>query len=157
MGHLGEAGQDPDPAPAWDLMPRSAGPYGRVIATAGDLARPARMRLDGGVAQDGTRLLSEETVALMRRRVVGSPDKWTVSADGWGLGWTLYDGNGVQGFGHDGASRAARGRVPSGHAARRGEMLTPSRETAGEGRSACADRPKRPCGPGPGRRRAGAA
>lgn len=104
MSHLGEAGQDPDPAPSWDLMPRSAGPYGRVIASAGDLARLARMHLDGGVAQDGTRVLSAETVALMQRRVVDSPDKWTVSADGWGLGWTLYDWNGVQGYGHDGAS-----------------------------------------------------
>ncbi|MCX5613197.1 MULTISPECIES: serine hydrolase [unclassified Streptomyces] len=104
MGHLGEPGQDPDPAPEWDLMPRSAGPYGRVIATAGDLARLARMHLAGGVAEDGTRVLSEETVALMQRRVVDCPDKWTVSSDGWGLGWTLYDWNGVQGYGHDGAS-----------------------------------------------------
>ncbi|UQT61258.1 beta-lactamase family protein [Streptomyces durmitorensis] len=104
MGHLGEAGQDPDPAPAWDLMPRSAGPYGRVIATAGDVVRLAQMHLNGGLAQDGTRVLSEETVALMQQRVVESPDKWTVSADGWGLGWTLYDWDGVQGYGHDGAS-----------------------------------------------------
>jgi CubicO group peptidase (beta-lactamase class C family) len=104
MSHLGEAGQDPDPAPSWDLMPRSAGPYGRVIASAGDLARLAQMHLAGGVAQDGTRVLSAETVALMQRRVVDSPDKWTVSADGWGLGWTLYDWNGIQGYGHDGAS-----------------------------------------------------
>ncbi|MFF0446615.1 serine hydrolase domain-containing protein [Streptomyces sp. NPDC004609] len=104
MGHLGEPGRDPDPAPSWDMMPRSAGPYGRVIATAGDLARLARMHLNGGVAQDGTRVLSEETVTLMQRRVVDSPDKWTVSADGWGLGWTLYDWGGVRGYGHDGAS-----------------------------------------------------
>ncbi|MER6570496.1 serine hydrolase domain-containing protein [Streptomyces sp. NPDC001093] len=104
MGHLGEPGQDPDPAPSWDLMPRSAGPYGRVIATAGDLARLTRMHLAGGVAEDGTRVLSEKSVALMQRRVVDCPDKWTVSADGWGLGWTLYDWNGVQGYGHDGAS-----------------------------------------------------
>ncbi|MFI7289213.1 serine hydrolase domain-containing protein [Streptomyces anulatus] len=104
MGHLGEAGQDPDPAPAWDLMPRSAGPYGRVIATAGDVARLALMHLNGGVAQDGTRVLPEETVASMQRHVVESPDKWTVSADSWGLGWTLYDWDGVRGYGHDGAS-----------------------------------------------------
>ncbi|GGT44250.1 hypothetical protein ACFFV7_53390 [Nonomuraea spiralis] len=32
------------------------------------------------------------------------PDKWTVSADGWGLGWTLYDWDGVPGYGHDGAT-----------------------------------------------------
>ncbi|MCP2166819.1 serine hydrolase domain-containing protein [Goodfellowiella coeruleoviolacea] len=106
MSHLGGPGQDPEPAPAWDLMPRSAGPYGRVITSAGDVARLARMHLDGGVAPDGTRLLSEQAVAAMRRRVVDSPDKWTVSADGWGLGWTLYDWAGVPGFGHDGSAVA---------------------------------------------------
>ncbi|MFH8746097.1 serine hydrolase domain-containing protein [Streptomyces rimosus] len=104
MGHLGEPGRMPDPAPEWDMMPRSAGPYGRVIASAGDLARLARMHLAGGVAEDGTRVLSAETAALMQRRVVDCPDKWTVSSDGWGLGWTLYDWNGVPGYGHDGAS-----------------------------------------------------
>ncbi|MGJ6967450.1 serine hydrolase domain-containing protein [Streptosporangium sp. G11] len=104
MSHLGEPGADPDPAPAWDLMPRSAGPYGRVIISAGDVARFARAHLDGGVAPDGTRVLSADAVAEMRRRVVDSPDKWTVSADGWGLGWTLYDWDGVPGYGHDGAA-----------------------------------------------------
>ncbi|QIQ04681.1 serine hydrolase domain-containing protein [Streptomyces liangshanensis] len=104
MGHLGEPGQDPDPAPAWDLMPRSAGPYGRVCATAGDVVALARAHLDGGTAPDGTRVLTAESVAAMRRREVDVPDKWTVSADGWGLGWTLYDWAGVPGFGHDGAS-----------------------------------------------------
>ncbi|MFI0715217.1 serine hydrolase domain-containing protein [Streptomyces inhibens] len=104
MGHLGEPGQDPDPAPAWDLMPRSAGPYGRVIASAGDVVRLARMHLDGGTAQDGTRVLAPGTVEAMQWREVDCPDKWTVSSDGWGLGWTLYDWFGTPGFGHDGAS-----------------------------------------------------
>ncbi|MFE7741580.1 serine hydrolase domain-containing protein [Nocardia sp. NPDC057455] len=105
MGHLGEPGQEPQPAPAWNMLPRSAGPYGGVLcATAADLARLVRMHLDAGVAPDGTRVLSAESVAAMQRRVVDSPDKWTVSADGWGLGWTLYDWNGIPGFGHDGAT-----------------------------------------------------
>ncbi|GAA0366491.1 serine hydrolase domain-containing protein [Streptomyces blastmyceticus] len=104
MGHLGEPGQDPDPAPAWDLMPRSAGPYGRVIASAADVVRLARLHLDGGTAPDGTRVLDPGTVAAMQRREIDVPDKWTVSADGWGLGWTLYDWDGIAGFGHDGAS-----------------------------------------------------
>ncbi|GGP06093.1 beta-lactamase family protein [Nonomuraea glycinis] len=99
MSHLGDPGRDPDPAPAWDLMPRSAGPYGRVIVSAGDLARFAQAHLDGGRG-----VLSAGAVAAMRRREVDSPDKWTVSADGWGLGWTLYDWNGVFGYGHDGAA-----------------------------------------------------
>ncbi|GAA0937234.1 serine hydrolase domain-containing protein [Nonomuraea longicatena] len=104
MGHLGGLGEDPVPAPVWDLMPRSAGPYGRVIVSAGDVARFARMHLSGGLAPDGTRVLSSEAVAAMRRRVVDSPDKWSMSADGWGLGWALYDWDGVTGFGHDGST-----------------------------------------------------
>ncbi|WP_084958391.1 serine hydrolase domain-containing protein [Thermoactinospora rubra] len=104
MSHLGEPGADPDPAPAWDLMPRSAGPYGRVITSAGDMARLAALHLDGGLAPDGTRVLSAQAVATMQRRETDVPDKWTVSADGWGLGWTLYDWDGVAGYGHDGAA-----------------------------------------------------
>ncbi|MFE0174754.1 serine hydrolase domain-containing protein [Streptomyces sp. NPDC059002] len=104
MSHLGEPGKDPDPAPAWDLMPRSAGPYGRVLVSAGDMARLAKLHLDGGTAPDGTRLLSAAAVDEMQRRVADVPDKWSVSADGWGLGWTLYDWNGVTGYGHDGAA-----------------------------------------------------
>ncbi|MFI0263711.1 serine hydrolase domain-containing protein [Streptomyces sp. NPDC017056] len=104
MSHLGEPGQDPDPAPAWDLMPRSAGPYGRVIASAADVVRLARMHLDGGLAPDGTRVLAPETVAAMQGRETDCPDKWTVASDGWGLGWTLYDWAGTPGYGHDGAS-----------------------------------------------------
>ncbi|MFD9888431.1 serine hydrolase domain-containing protein [Amycolatopsis sp. NPDC059027] len=104
MSHLGEAGQDPDPAPRWDFQSRAIGPAGRVIASAGDLAAFARFHLDGGVAPDGTRLLSEQTVASMQRREVEVPDKWTVSSDAWGLGWTLYDWFGTRGYGHDGAA-----------------------------------------------------
>ncbi|MFI7128954.1 serine hydrolase domain-containing protein [Nonomuraea sp. NPDC050153] len=104
MSHLGGPGQDPDPAPVWDMMPRSAGPYGRIITSSGDLVRFARMHLAGGLAPDGTRVVPAEAVAAMQRREVDVPDKWTVSADGWGLGWTLYDWDGVFGYGHDGAA-----------------------------------------------------
>ncbi|MFG1686514.1 serine hydrolase domain-containing protein [Nonomuraea sp. NPDC049269] len=104
MGHLGAPGQDPDPAPVWDIQPRSTGPAARVLVSAGDMVRFARMHLDGGVAPDGTRVLSAESVAAMRHREVDSPDRWTVSADGWGLGWCLYDQEGFRGFGHDGSA-----------------------------------------------------
>ncbi|MFC0108749.1 serine hydrolase domain-containing protein [Kibdelosporangium aridum] len=99
MSHLGEPGAYPDPAPAWDLIPRAAGPGARVIASAGDIVRLAKMHLDGGAG-----VLKPETVAAMQKREVDVPDKWTVSADGWGLGWTLYDWDGRFGYGHDGAA-----------------------------------------------------
>ncbi|KAA8886845.1 beta-lactamase family protein [Nocardia colli] len=104
MSHLGEPGQYPDPAPEWDLMPRSFAPAGRVISSAGDMVRFARLHLEGGRAAGGTAVLTPETVAAMQNLEVEVPDKWTVSADGWGLGWTLYDWNGIKGFGHDGAA-----------------------------------------------------
>ncbi|GAA4545751.1 serine hydrolase domain-containing protein [Amycolatopsis samaneae] len=105
MGHSGEPGTEPDPAPQWNPLPRSAGPYGGVLcATAADVLRVAKTHLDGGIASDGTRLLATETVEAMQRRETDTPDKWTVSSDGWGLGWTLYDWDGVPGFGHDGAT-----------------------------------------------------
>ncbi|GAA4630902.1 hypothetical protein GCM10023196_058140 [Actinoallomurus vinaceus] len=104
MTHLGELGSDPEPAPVWDMLPRSAGPYGRVLVSAVDVVRFARMHLDDGAAPDGTRLLSAESAATMRRRVVDCVDGWTFMADGWGHGWALYDWDGVAGYGHDGAS-----------------------------------------------------
>ncbi|WP_234441364.1 serine hydrolase domain-containing protein [Streptomyces scabiei] len=104
MGHLAGPEGEQMLAPAWDLMPRAAGPAARVCATAGDLVRFARLHLDGGRSVDGTPLLGPDSVAAMRHRETDVPDKWTVSADGWGLGWTLYDWDGVPGFGHDGAS-----------------------------------------------------
>ncbi|MEV0251110.1 serine hydrolase domain-containing protein [Nocardia sp. NPDC050712] len=104
MSHLGEPGVDPDPAPEWDLMPRSVAPAARVISSAGAMARFAQMHLEGGVAQDGTRVLSAASTAAMQRREADCLDKWTVSGDGQGLGWVLNNWNGVGGFGHDGAA-----------------------------------------------------
>jgi hypothetical protein len=75
-----------------------------LCATAADVVRLAKLHLDGGVADDGTRILSPQAVSAMQRRVIDSPDKWSVSADGWGLGWTLYDWHRTPGFGHDGAT-----------------------------------------------------
>ncbi|WP_035857630.1 serine hydrolase domain-containing protein [Cryptosporangium arvum] len=99
MSHLGQPGAYPEPAPAWDLIPRAAGPGARVIASAGDVVRLAGLHLSGGAG-----VLRPETVAAMQQREVDVPDKWTVSADGWGLGWTLYDWDGRFGYGHDGAA-----------------------------------------------------
>jgi CubicO group peptidase (beta-lactamase class C family) len=104
MSHLDKPGDYPDPSPVWDLMPRSAGPYGRVIYSAGDAVRFAQVHMGGGAAPDGTRILSAESAAAMKQRETDCPDKWTVSADGWGLGWTLYDWDGISGYGHDGSA-----------------------------------------------------
>jgi len=110
MGHIGLPGQDPEPCPTWNPLPRSSGPYGGVLcATAADIVRLAKMHLDGGIALDGTRFLESETVSAMQTREVNCVDKWTFSSDGWGLGWALYDWDGVFGFGHEGATMGQYG------------------------------------------------
>lgn len=102
MGHLGIPAE---PAPAWNPLPRSAGPYGGTLcASAADVVRFARMHLDRGVAPDGARVLSGASAVAMRRPEVDVPDRWTVGADHWGLGWALSDWGGTAVFGHDGAT-----------------------------------------------------
>ncbi|MDQ0113995.1 serine hydrolase domain-containing protein [Paenibacillus harenae] len=111
MGHLaGGVGQIPEPAPFWNLLPRSSGPSGGALcATAADLILFAQMNLNGGLAPDNTRLLASKSVAAMQRLAAETPDKWTSGNIGWGLGWMIYDWNGVPVFGHDGATIGQNG------------------------------------------------
>ncbi|MEV5127178.1 serine hydrolase domain-containing protein [Streptomyces decoyicus] len=103
MGHMGEPGEEPSPTPLWNMLPRSAGPYGGICATAADVARFARLFIDGGTTPDGTRVLSAEAVEAMLKREVEMPDQWSLGAH-WGLGWGLFEWDGMRGFGHDGST-----------------------------------------------------
>ncbi|MFJ5686803.1 serine hydrolase domain-containing protein [Streptomyces sp. NPDC093099] len=103
MGHMGEPGEDPVPTPLWNMLPRSAGPYGGISATAADVVRFARLFIDGGTARDGTRVLSAGAVKAMLAREAEMPDQWFLGAH-WGLGWGLFEWDGARGFGHDGST-----------------------------------------------------
>ncbi|MGH8876184.1 MAG: serine hydrolase domain-containing protein [Stackebrandtia sp.] len=103
-GHFGEPGTDPEPVDRWSYIPRGFAPAAQVLVSAGDLVRFAKLHLDGGLAPDGTRILSAESVAAMRTRQSVPLDRWSVSADAWGLGWCLYEQPGFHGFGHDGSA-----------------------------------------------------
>ena len=104
MGHLGTPGERPEPAPVWSVFARAFCPAAQVLVSAGDMVRFGKLHLDGGVAEDGTRLLSEEAVARMQRYESDTADRWSVSADAWGLGWCLYRQPGFEGYGHDGSA-----------------------------------------------------
>ena len=101
LGHVGEPGEV-HPAPVWGLM-RSAGPAGLICSTARELLAFARLHLDGGVAADGTRVLSAGAVAAMQEPQIAVPDRWTLGG-AWGLGWILFDWDGRKVYGHDGAT-----------------------------------------------------
>ncbi|MBT2497349.1 beta-lactamase family protein [Microbacterium sp. ISL-59] len=104
LGHIPAEGSDePVPAPVWNLV-RSNAPAGSMLAmTAHDLVSYARMHLDGGVAPDGTRVLSEESVRAMQERQVELPELGLMG-DAWGLGWEIFDWDGGPVIGHDGGT-----------------------------------------------------
>jgi CubicO group peptidase (beta-lactamase class C family) len=100
VGHISEPGAEPERASAWGL-PRALGPAGLVNSTAADVLAFARMHLSGGLAPDGTRILSESAVSAMTEHEADLPDKYTLG-DSWGLGWIRFGWDGRRLIGHDG-------------------------------------------------------
>ena len=89
-------------ARAWGI-PRSQGPAGVICASAADVLAFARMHLSGGLAADGTRILSAASAQAMTEFQVELPDKLT-HRDSWGLGWMRFGWGGQRLIGHDGGT-----------------------------------------------------
>lgn len=100
VGHVDGPDGQRVPAPVWGL-PRAVGPAGLITATVADVLAFARMHLTGGLAADGSRLLSEQGVAAMADKHADLPDKHSLG-DSWGLGWIRYGWDGRRLIGHDG-------------------------------------------------------
>ncbi|WP_335936195.1 serine hydrolase domain-containing protein [Streptomyces sp. PTD5-9] len=99
IGHLGDP---PAQAPQWGLM-RSAGPAGLICSTPREVLKFARLHMDDGVTEDGTRILSAEGVAAMQTAQVELPDPYVIGHS-WGLGWFLDTWDGRRVHGHDGGT-----------------------------------------------------
>ena len=106
IGHLpnpADPGGDPVPAPVYALA-KSNAPAGAMLAMRPrDLLAFAAMHLNKGVAADGTRVLSPESVAAMQAVQVTLPPLGLMG-DHWGLSWELFDAAGGRVFGHDGGT-----------------------------------------------------
>ena len=100
VGHVHEPGEDPVPTTTWTLA-RSMGPAGLITARVGDVLSFARMHLSGGLAADGTRVLSAAGAGSMSEKHADLPDTRTLG-DSWGLGWIRYGWDGERLIGHDG-------------------------------------------------------
>ena len=96
VGHYADGGV----VRTWAL-PRSIGPAGLITAAPHDLLTFARFHLDGGVAPNGKRLLSETVVALMQQSQAAIPGFGT-AAGAVGFGWRLSRWDGRVVIGHDG-------------------------------------------------------
>ena len=102
VGHVpdGNGGFRVAPVP---FLARSNGPAGATpYGAARDVLQLARLHLDDGVAGDGTRVLSSESVAAMQQSQLVTPP--AIGADEWGLGWMLFDWSDRRLIGHDGAT-----------------------------------------------------
>ena len=101
VGHVRQGDEPAVVAPRWE-MSRAAGPAGATInTTIDDLLAFAQMHLRGGVAADGTRVLSEASTRQMQQRQASCPEP-ELLGDAWGLGWFLRTGGGPTVVGHDG-------------------------------------------------------
>jgi dipeptidyl aminopeptidase/acylaminoacyl peptidase len=98
-GHVDVTG-DPVLAPVWQL-PRSLGPAGLISSTPADVLAFARMHLSGGLAADGTRVLSAASTEAMTRLEAELPDKYSLG-DSWGIGWIRFGWDSRRLVGHDG-------------------------------------------------------
>lgn len=99
VGHVGKPGETPIPTTTL-LLPRNMGPAGLISARPADVVAFAAMHLAGGVAPDGTRLLSQDSVRAMQQQLVEVPDRGVMAA--WGLGWIHFAWGDSGVFGHDG-------------------------------------------------------
>jgi CubicO group peptidase (beta-lactamase class C family) len=79
-------------------MARSANPAGGVLATASDQIAYARFHLGNGTGEDGTRVLSEESLRRMREPTVQFGDGWC------GISWMLQDIGGTRIAAHGGST-----------------------------------------------------
>ena len=99
VGHVDVDGEQV-PSPTWGLL-RSVGPAGLVTSTVADVLAFARLHMSGGLAADGTRVLSEKSAAAMTAHEADLPDKY-ILGDSWGLGWIRFGWDGQRLIGHDG-------------------------------------------------------
>jgi CubicO group peptidase (beta-lactamase class C family) len=103
VGHV----QGPDggwvAAPVWALARSNAAAGAMLAMRPRDLVTFAGMHLAGGLAPDGTRVLSEQSVAAMQAQQVTVPDIGSMG-DAWGLGWTISRTAGGTVVSHDGGT-----------------------------------------------------
>jgi CubicO group peptidase (beta-lactamase class C family) len=83
-------------------LPRSGNPAGGMSATAADQLAWARFHLGDGTAADGTRLLSQDNLALMQQPTAEMPG--SALGDAVGISWLLGEVGGVRTVAHGGTT-----------------------------------------------------
>lgn len=104
IGHLG-TGEGLFVSPIAYLAQSNAPAGSMPMARARDVIIFARMLMNGGIAQDGTRILSPESVRAMHEMNVTCPPRMNIDAIGLATFLWDWDGDGrYEIFGHDGST-----------------------------------------------------
>lgn len=103
LGHMHEPGQPFRPADEWHL-PRVVGPAGSISATAEEVLAFSRMYLNDGIAADGTRVLSSESVAAMAVPQIAMSLPLATGLTSWGLGWGIFQWGETKVLAHTGGT-----------------------------------------------------
>jgi CubicO group peptidase (beta-lactamase class C family) len=93
------------------LLTRSLAPTGGLLSTADDMLRWAGFQLGNGRADDGTVLLSRDTLVLTHTQLAPAGGIGTDDYDGVGMNWLLRKVGGVQIVEHGGTTPGQRARV----------------------------------------------
>ena len=83
-------------------LPRSGAPAGGITANAADQVAWIRFHLGDGTAADGSKVLSQELLDLMKEPTAHMPG--SAIGDHVGIGWLLHDVDGVRIVGHGGST-----------------------------------------------------
>ncbi|MEV0272685.1 serine hydrolase domain-containing protein [Hamadaea sp. NPDC050747] len=109
-GHLTLAPeQDPVVTPV-DYLPRAFGPGGNVTSTVREVLAMAHVLLTEGLAPNGKRILSVESVREMKRSRVPVPDPYMFGPE-WALGLIVCDWHGQTVYASDGSTIGQNARL----------------------------------------------
>ncbi|NUO57967.1 MAG: serine hydrolase [Hamadaea sp.] len=109
-GHLTPAlEQDPVVTPV-DYLPRAFGPGGNVTSTVREVLAMAHVLLTEGLAPNGKRILSAESVQEMKRSRVPVPDPYLFGPE-WALGLIVCDWHGQTVYASDGSTIGQNARL----------------------------------------------
>jgi CubicO group peptidase (beta-lactamase class C family) len=97
-GHLEDDEGETVVARPWPIG-RAAHAAGGIVSTVGDVLRYARFHLGDGTAEDGTRVLTRESLESMRTPLVRLTE-----TESMGLTWMLREVDGRRVFGHGGGT-----------------------------------------------------
>lgn len=109
-GHLIRSLEEgPIPTPI-DHLPRSYGPGGNVTSTAREVLALAHVVLEGGVAPNGARIVSDAAIREMTTSRVPVPDPYMFGPE-WALGLMVCDWHGRTVYAHDGSTIGQNARL----------------------------------------------